>query len=125
MTTFTEGAHAGEFILSEANGQRSRENGTLLSGLSLAAGTPLMLNGDDKLVEFDANDTATDGSLQVETCGVLIAPSDATDGDLAVAYLARDAEVNGNLINYQEETTTGGEEAHTIASLALLGIIVR
>ncbi len=56
---FTEGAHAGEFILSEANGQRSRENGTLLSGLNLAAGTPLMLNGDDKLVELDSNDTAT------------------------------------------------------------------
>ncbi len=42
-----------------------------------------------------------------------------------MAYLARDAEVNGNLINYAEETTTGGEEANTIASLALIGIIVR
>lgn len=124
MTVFTETAHAGEFILSEANGNRSRENGTLLSGQDLAAGTVVMLNGASKLVEFDT-DTATDGSLQIEAAGVLIAAGDATDGDLAVSYLARDAEVNLNLLTYPAETTSGGEEELTKASLKLLGIITR
>lgn len=38
MTTFTEGTHAGEFIVSEANGNRSREKITVLSGQNLKAG---------------------------------------------------------------------------------------
>jgi len=32
MTTFTEGRHPGEFLMSEANGFRSREKGIILSG---------------------------------------------------------------------------------------------
>jgi hypothetical protein len=39
--SFTETTHAGGFILSEANGNKSRENGTLLSGQNLAAGAVL------------------------------------------------------------------------------------
>lgn len=41
MTTFTEGTHAGEFIVSEANGNRSREKVTVLSGQVLKAGAVL------------------------------------------------------------------------------------
>ncbi|MCK7579302.1 MAG: head decoration protein [Chromatiales bacterium] len=41
MTTFTEGRHAGEFIVAEANGTRSREVGTLALGQDLEAGTVL------------------------------------------------------------------------------------
>jgi len=39
--SFTETTHAGGHILSEANGNRSRENGTLKSGNNLAAGAVL------------------------------------------------------------------------------------
>jgi hypothetical protein len=123
MTTFTEAAHAAEFILSEANGQRSRENGTLLTGLDLAAGTVVMDNGSGKLIVYTAG-TVTDGGAD-EAAGILLYPCDSTDGDLAVSYLARDAEVNLKLLTYPAETTDGGEEANTIASLALLGIIAR
>lgn len=38
MTTKTEAIHPGEFILSEAEGYRSRENVTVLSGQNLVAG---------------------------------------------------------------------------------------
>lgn len=38
MTTKTELLHAGGFIISEANGNRSRDNATLLSGQNLKAG---------------------------------------------------------------------------------------
>lgn len=41
MTTFTEGTHAGEHIISEASGTRSRDVVTLLTGNNLAAGTVL------------------------------------------------------------------------------------
>jgi len=41
MTTLTEGQHAGEFIVSEANGSRSRDKVTVLSGQNLKAGAVL------------------------------------------------------------------------------------
>jgi len=124
MTVFTEAAHTAEFILSEANGHRSRESGTLASGENLAAGTVLQDNGSGKLIAFDA-DTITDGSLVDEAVGILLAAVDATAGDTTVAYIARDAEVNLKLLTYPAETTAGGQEADTIASLKLLGIITR
>ena len=43
-TTYTEGTRTGEHVLSEANGARSREVGTLASG-NLPAGAVLALNG--------------------------------------------------------------------------------
>ncbi|TCN30331.1 head decoration protein [Sinorhizobium americanum] len=124
MPVFTEAAHTAEFILSEANGHRSRESGTLASGQDLAAGTVLQDNGAGKLVAFDA-DTNTAGDLVDEAVGILLAAGDASDGDIEVAYIARDAEVNLKLLTYPAETTAGGQEADTIASLKLLGIIAR
>jgi hypothetical protein len=124
MTVFTEAAHTAEFILSEANGQRSREEGTLASGQNLEAGTVLQLNGSSKLVAFDG-DNNTAGDLIDQAVGILLAAGDATGGDLKVAYIARDAEVNLKLLTYPAETTAGGQEADTIASLKLLGIIAR
>lgn len=41
MATLTEGTHAGEYIVSESNGSRSREAGFLASGNDLAACTVL------------------------------------------------------------------------------------
>lgn len=112
MAALTEGRHAAQFILSEANGNRSRENGTLKSGEDLEAGTVVEDDGSGKLVEYDATSQ--------EAAGILIETTDATTGDKSVAYLARDAEVNANILTYPE-----GELAATTASLALLGIIVR
>lgn len=123
MTTFTEGRHAAEFILSEANGQRSRENGTVASGQDLVAGQVVQLSAG-RLVAFTALDD-TAGDLITPAVGIMIDACDASGGDTAAAYLARDAEVNLNLLTYPEETTTGNEEEHTIESLAALGIIAR
>lgn len=109
MATLTEAAHAAEFILSEANGARSRDAGTLDTG-DLAAGTVVEWSGS-KLIAY------TGGSGGV--AGILIYAADATDADVAVAYLARDAEVNGNLL------TSGASDDATDADLATLGIIVR
>lgn len=123
MTTLTEGPRNAGFILSEANGNRSRENGTLVSGQNLSAGRVLMDNGSGKLTALTAVGTA--GDLDGAAVGILIESTDASNGDVAVAYLARDAEVNGTTIIHPTESTGGGEEAASIESLAALGIIVR
>lgn len=115
MTTLTQGPRAAEFILSEANGQRSRENGTVLSGENLLAGTVLMLSGT-KLVKYEVD---TSGSAAI---GVLIHDTDASSGDVAGAYIARDAEVKREFLTGPGDT---GGDAEMEASLKLVGIIVR
>lgn len=125
MTVLTEGRHAAEFLISEANGTLSRETGTLASGQDLAAGTVLQLNGAGKLVAL-SGDLDSHGVLEGTPVGILYANVDASGGDVAGAvYIARDAEVLGTSLNYPDETTNGGEEATTIAGLKTLGIIVR
>lgn len=119
MTTFTEGAHSAEFILSEAPGHRSRENATVKSGETLAAGEVVAWDGDE-LVAYEAG-TVTEGAAD-EAAGIMINAVDASDGALPGAYIARDAEVNLKLLTYPAGTD---EEANTIASLKLLGIICR
>jgi len=113
MTTYTEGAHDCAFILSEASGSRSRENGTLIMGQDLEAGTILAASGA-KLT----------GSLTgANAVGILLYKTDATDADVRVSYLARDAEVNLKLLAL--ELSTDGDAPTATAALALLGIVTR
>lgn len=123
MTTFTENAGNAAFILTEANGQRSRENGTLVSGQNLAAGAVLMDNGAGKLTALTSSGTS--GDLDGAAVGILINATDATLGDVGASYIARDAEVNFKVLVHPPESTDGGEEAAVKATLKLLGIICR
>jgi hypothetical protein len=120
MVTKTEGRHAAEFIMSEANGSRSRENGVVKTGEVLKAGEVVQLDSG-KLVSFDAT-TDSNGDADPAAVGVVIEPVDATSADVRAAYIARDAEVNLHLLTYPTGT---GDEAVTIASLAALGVIAR
>ncbi len=123
-SSFTEAYHAAAFILSEANGQRSRESGTVASGQTLKAGEAVMLSGAN-LVAHDGS-LNTDGTVATDAVGIVIDAVDASSAAVAnVAYIARDAEVNDNLITYPTESTAGGEKAGVVASLKSLGIIVR
>jgi hypothetical protein len=123
MTVKIETSHAAEFIMSEASRSRSRENGILITGQNLAVGTVVELSGAKLTALTGALNTA--GDLVTAAVGILIYAADATDADVPVAYIARDAEVNQKLLVFPTESTAGGEEAATIASLAALGIIVR
>lgn len=125
MTTLTEGKHAGEFIVSEANGHRSRATATVLSGQNLVAGQVVEQDANGKLKALsDALDTG--GDLVSTPVGILYDNVDASDGDVAGAvYIARDAEVNGAELTYPDESSADGQESHTIVALATLGIIVR
>jgi hypothetical protein len=123
METKVEGPRVAEFILSEASGMRSRENGVVKEGENLTAGTVVQFDGD-KLVAFTAT-TDTNDDLSPGPAGVLIYPVDATDADVAASYIARDAEVKLPYLVYPAETTNGNEEALTIAGLATLNIHTR
>lgn len=119
----TEGPYTGEFILSEANGDRSRDNITveLANAVDngIDAGTVLgMRASDGKYLAYD--DTATDGTEVV--AGVLYAPTGDLDGggDVEGVIINADAEVIGEKILGPTGTETDVE-----TGLAALGIKIR
>ena len=110
----TEGIRAGEHILSEANGKRSRETGVLATGENLTAGTVLgRLTAGGNLVAY--NNAGTDG--EEVAVGILYNNVDATDADTNAVYSARDTEVSSAILV--------GLDQGAITDLAALGIITR
>ena len=126
MTTFTEGRHTAEFILSEGNGQISRSNVTLLGGFTgagtIQAGTVLgkITSGGKYAIS-----PATGGDGSQTGFAILIDNVDVTDGDVVAAVISRDAEVNGGCLVFDSTVDDGTKEAAKATQLALVGIIVR
>ena len=112
MTTKTMAARAGGFLISEANGTRSRDNGTLALGQNLPAGTILAASGS--YVTEWTDDTAI---------GVLLEAVDASLAAKPCAYIARDAEVVFANLSYSDETNVTADDAKS--ALKSLGIIPR
>ena len=123
MTVLVETRHPGEFILSEANGQRSRETITIASGAGvIAAGTVLgKVTASGKYVASSV--AASDGS-EVPTA-INIYGADASSADATVSAIARDAEVNGKCLTWHADRDQPAERAAANAALANLGVIVR
>ena len=109
MTTLTQGARSSEFILSEANGQLSRENGT--AGATLPAGEVVKIS-TNKLVSYDGSGTVA--GIVINDCVL----------DDEVAYIARDAEVKEAFLTSTEQTD-GTIDTGATTGLTALGIIVR
>jgi hypothetical protein len=127
MTVYTQDHRNWEFVLSEANGQRSRENGIVKAGQGmLKAGTVVQFDASapTKLVAADGIHDGN-GNLATAVAGIIAHDIDATSTDVPVAYIARDAEVKDAFLVYPTESLTGGEKAATIKSLKFLGIVVR
>lgn len=124
MALVTEGRHTGHFLLSEANGSRSRDVITLASGSGdLVAGAVLgKITASDKYVPHDP--TASDGS---ETAvGVLLGNvSVPAAADVDAVALTRDAEVKAVSLGFASVTDTDAEKAAVLAELAAVGIIGR
>lgn len=116
MTTITESTATASFLISEANGNRSRDNGILTNGQDLPAGAVLKL-ATGKFVEVTSGDEG-------DACAILLAATDASGGDTACAVIARDAEVNGEELNWNTDSPAP-TTATAIAALADFGIIVR
>jgi len=116
MATHTEARRTGEFIISEANGTRSREAVTIVSGAgALAAGTVLgVIDASGKYDAYDDLDTTTGLGT---AAAVLYAAVDATSADTPAVVIARDAEV--------AQIHLTGIDAAGITDLAALGVIVR
>lgn len=120
MTTFTETGHACGFIISEASGDRSRDNVTLVSGAVVLAGQVLgVITSGGKYDKYDNQDSdGTQAAVAISLYDV-----DATAGDTVISVISRDAEVNGDELVYLTGSPTDVTAA--IADLKALGIIVR
>lgn len=119
MSIISETRQAGAFLASEAEGTRSRENGTLAAG-NLEAGTALALNGDGNYVQVDQD--ATDGT---ETAvAILYAAADASAAAVDCVAITRDAEVNQDELIWPSDMTEG-EITTGLTQLRAAGIIPR
>ncbi|WP_054073906.1 head decoration protein [Comamonas testosteroni] len=121
MTTLTEGPRNAGYLISEANGTRSREVVTLAAGGVYPPGAVLaQVTASQKFVELDP--AASDGSEKA--VAVLYAGVDATDGDKPGVISARDTEVHEEALIFPagitpQQTTTA------LAELRALGIVAR
>jgi hypothetical protein len=117
----TETPHAAEFILSEANGHRSRANAYLADPVTIVVGQPLK---QTVAPSGTTPGTYVPAALGADCQAIAIygGTSNPTNG-LRIAVLVRDAEVNGNLIQWGAITTP--EQAIGITTLAAAGIIAR
>lgn len=121
MSTLTESTHAGEYILSEANGERSRAAVIVASGNDLSAGAVLgVVTASGKFAEHDAG--AADGTENA--VAILFGAVDASAADADGAATVRDSEVDDGLLAWPAGISAG-DKADAITSLAGQGIIVR
>jgi hypothetical protein len=118
----TEKHHTGGFLISEADGHLSRDNGILVAGQNLQAGTVLgKITTGGKWAFYD-ND-AGDGTQAA--AGILYASVDATSADQPCVVITRDAEVNGKELTWEAGGSPAPDQIAGKADLALLHIIVR
>ncbi|WHO91848.1 head decoration protein [Xanthomonas campestris] len=112
MELYTNSVRNAEFLLSESNGQRSRELIVIPAGQgNLVAGT--LLKAD--------NTKAADGADAVK---VLYGAVDASTEAVKATAIARDAEVHGELLSWASDTTAD-EKLLSVQSLQQAGITVR
>lgn len=117
MTVLTQGIQTGEFLASEANGQRSRANVTVTveDDTALASGTVLgKITATGKYVAY-AEAGADDGRRVA--AGVLLNALPGVDADYDAVAFVRDCEVIGTMLT--------GSDANGVVDLAALGVIVR
>lgn len=112
-----------EVILSEANGYRSRETVTVVSGQNLKTGAVLgIITASGKYAIADNATPASNGTQTAKA--VLLADCDASGGDQKALVIRRDAEVKLPLLNFHADVDAG-EKASLIGHLAAEGIIAR
>ena len=117
-----EPVHTGEFLLSEANGHRSRSQVTLARHSQTYASGTVLAQIDASHIFARHTPGAEDGTGTARA--VLYAAVDATEGDRPAVVIDADAEVNGQLLAWAEGIT-GAEQAAAIADLKTAGIKVR
>jgi Bacteriophage lambda head decoration protein D len=117
----TEGAHPAEFVLSEANGQRSRENAFLAHPITIPVGALLTAGAAATTDKPQTYTLATTGANAhaVALYGGVSVPVDG----LRISIIARDAELNEKLVNFG--AMSEAEKATARTTLAGRGIVLR
>ncbi len=123
MTVLIEGKRPGAFLLSEATGQRARENIIIAAGAGVVAPGSVLgrVTATGKYLVSAVG--ATDGSQT--PAAINIYGADASTADVQVSAIVRDAEVNGACLTYHADRDQPAEKAAANAALATLGVIVR
>lgn len=119
MTILTQGMQTGEFLLSEADGMRSREQVTvtIVGAVALPSGTVVgKITATGKYLQHLVG--AVDGSQNA--AGVLYNPLPGVNGDVKATIFARDCEVITSRLN-NGVAPIGA----TLTALAALGVIAR
>lgn len=122
MALSSRTVRAGGFMVSEANGFRSRQQVVMVSGQTLLlAGSVLgRITASGKYTQYNPGNS--DGSQTV--AGVLWDDCDATAADTQCVAIVREAEVNqGELLWFSG--ASGGQITTGIAGLTTLQIIAR
>ncbi|WP_375183484.1 head decoration protein [Marinobacter sp.] len=109
----TEATRAGEFLVSEANGKRSRESITVTGGPYPAGQVLGKITASGKYTAYTP--AATNGTEAA--AGVLWDAADGSAADVSAVAIVRDAEIDA--------ATITGADADAITDLAALGIIAR
>lgn len=126
MTTFTEGRHSTEGLISEANFHRSRDNLVIAAGSGLiVAGMVLgKVTASGKYVP-SANAEVTGEEGAEVGAAIALYNCDATSADQRIAAITRDAEWNGNTLSFDSTVNDASKKATKVAQLAAKGIIAR
>lgn len=117
----TEKAHPTEFILTEANGQRSRDNGYLADPVTLRP-AQILTAGAAATTDRPQTFTVATTGANAHAIALYGGQSVPVDG-LRIAVLTRDAEVNGRLLDWG--AMSPAEQVTAVTTLATKGIIVR
>lgn len=126
METKIEGARNLGFVLSEANGSRSRGVATIASGAGkLEAGTVLgVVTASGKLVASPNAEVVGKEGAEAAT-SILAYAVDATDADAEAVIIERDAEVKAAELAYDASVNDATKKTAKATQLAAKGIIVR
>jgi hypothetical protein len=126
LTTKTEGVRPLAFVLTEGNGNISREIVTIKSGAGkLAAGTVLgqITTGGKWVISANATVTGSEGAEAAK--GVLAYPVDATDADVQAVIVRRLAEVKKLMLIVDASVNDATKLATKLGQLATHNIIAR
>lgn len=122
-TILNDNVRTGDYILTEANGTRSRDNIKIASG-SGVVNPGRVLGKIAASGKYKPHDPAANDGSQV-AAAINYTRVDATDGDVVTPAHVRDCEVKGGCLSYHAATDTDAEKAAVHAALAANGIVVR
>lgn len=120
-TPIVETRHPGEFLLSEAEGKRSREVVTISDAIAIKAGQVLgKVTADGKYGFYNNADAPVGTGVAL---AIAMYPLAATDTYRKITVIARDAEVNQNCVEWNG--ASAGDITAGKTDLAAVGIIFR